>query len=51
MIFENFPLGKAGKLLVYSGAGLLFGRLKNLRGAEDFDDFFKNVLEKFSKIE
>ena len=49
MIFENFPLGGLGNF--WSTVGLAFGGLKNLRRAEDFDEFCENVLEKFSKIE
>ena len=51
MIFGNFPLGAggAGKFLVCRGATPL-GGLQNLGGAEDFDKFCKNVIEKFSKI-
>ena len=46
VIFGNFLLGGAGKFLVYRGAGPL-GGLQNLGGAEDFDKFCKNVIEKF----
>ena len=52
MIFRNFPLGGgAGKFLVYRG-GWPFrgGAPKSRGGAENFDKFVKNVLEKFSKI-
>ena len=50
MIFGNFPLWRAGKFLVYREAGPLVGGLQNLGGAEDFDKFCKNVINKFSKI-
>ena len=49
MIFENFPLGGLGNC--WPTVGLAFGGLKKLRGAEDFDEFCKNVLEKSSNIE
>ena len=50
VIFRNFMFGgKARKLLVYRGACPLKGAPKS-RGAEDFDKFSKNVIEKFSKI-
>ena len=42
--FQKFSLGGAGKFLVYRGAG-------PLRKLQNFDEFGKNVLEKFSKIE
>ena len=52
MIFGNFLLGgRAGKFLVYMGADPLGKAPKSRGGAEDFDDFGKNVLEKFSKIQ
>ena len=44
MIFGNFQLGGAGKFLVCRGGSKIWG------GAEDFDKFCKNVIEKFSKI-
>ena len=31
-------------------AALFWGRLQNLREAEDFDKFCKNVIEKFLKV-
>ena len=46
VIFGNFPLeGAAGKFLVCRD-----GAPKSRGGAEDFDKFCKNVIEKFSKI-
>ena len=50
VIFRNFMFGgKARKLLVYRGAGPLKGAPKS-RGAEDFDEFLKNVIDKYLKI-
>ena len=47
----DFPLGGgAGKFLVCRGGYPFRGGLQNLGGAEDFDKFCKNVIEKFSKI-
>ena len=45
MISGNFPLGGRG----WEIFGLQ-GGLQNLGGAEDFDKFCKNVINKFSKI-
>ena len=52
MIFGNFPLGGGlGNFWSAGGAAPLGGAQKSRKGAEDFDEFGKNVLEKFSKIE
>ena len=50
MIFVNFPLGGLENFWHTGWAGPL-GGLKNLGGAEDFDEFCKNVIEKFSNIQ
>ena len=52
MVFGKFSLGRAGKLLVYrGGAGPLGGGLQSRGGAKDFDEFCKNVIWEFLKIE
>ena len=48
--FLEFSLRGGWKFWVNRGAGPLEGSQKS-RGAEDFDEFGKNVLEKFSKID
>ena len=51
-IFGNFPLGMgAGKCLVCRWGWPFRGAPKSREGAEDFDEFGKNIPEKFSKIE
>ena len=51
MIFGNFPLGGGWEIFgIQGGAGPLGGAPKS-RGAEDFDEFCKNVIEKFSNIQ
>ena len=50
--FGNFPL-RGGLENIWStgqGTGLL-GGLKNLGGSKNFNEFCKNVIETFSKIE
>ena len=44
MIFGNFPLGGGWEIFGLQGGATPLG------GAEDFDKFCKNVIEKFSKI-
>ena len=51
MIFGKFPIGEAGKFLVYRGGCRFRGALKSRGGAEDFDEFCKNVIEKLSNIQ
>ena len=54
VIFGKFPLrGVLGNLWAAGGgAGPLGGGLQNLGGgAEDFDEFCKNVIDRFSKFE
>ena len=49
MIFGNFQLGGGlGNFWHTGGAGPLGGAPKSRGGAEDFDEFCKNVREKFS---
>ena len=51
MIFGNFPLGGGWKIFgIQGGAGPLGEGLQNLGGAEDFDEFCKTVIDRFSKI-
>ena len=53
MIFGNFPLGGGSwEIFGLQGGGLAFRRTPKSRGgAEVFDEFGKNELEKFSKSE
>ena len=52
VIFRNLPLGGGLGNFWSAGGGAtpLGGGLQNLGGAEDFDNFCKNVIQKFSKI-
>ena len=50
MIFGNFPLGGLGNFWYTGGLALQGEAPKSRGGAEDFDEFGKNVLEKFLKI-
>ena len=50
MIFRNIPSGGLGNFWSAGGAVPLGGAPKSRGGAEDFDKFCKNVIEKFSKI-
>ena len=52
MFIANFQLRGLRNSWPTGGAGPLGGAPKSRgEGAEDFDEFCKNVLEKFSKIE
>ena len=50
MIFGNLPLGGGWEIFGLQGGWPFRGELPNLGGAEDFDEFCKNVIEKFSNI-
>ena len=51
MIYKKFPFWEGDwKIFGLLGAGPLGGAQKSRKGAEDFDEFGKNVLEKFSKF-